>query len=239
MTDHGPRPEAVATPGSPLYYGLLFSDAARRDDLLALAALSAELQRSARVPAEAAVAGARLHWWREELHSLAAGSPSHPASRGIAHLLESGDLETADLDALLQAADGGESDLPVLLELMVTLAGFRDDTRANDLRYAAREIGHALAGQGRLECGGPGAETEAARHRDRIRAAADRLPASEIAGHRGLVVMAAIGHHRLDRLAAGRHTGRLGAVRELVVAWRTAHGASRGRLPGALRKRKQ
>jgi phytoene synthase len=86
------------------YFSLLYAPEDRREQLLALYVVDAEIRESAQ-SANHDVAHTRLQWWRGEIDRLVNGSPQHPATR----LLNDGpvtDRSTfAKLHEALAAAD--------------------------------------------------------------------------------------------------------------------------------------
>jgi phytoene synthase len=72
----------VAT-GSLRYFAVLFASPTRRDDLRALYATAAEIERCVHL-ANHDVAHTRLQWWRQELDRLVAGHAQHPITRALA-----------------------------------------------------------------------------------------------------------------------------------------------------------
>ena len=70
----------AAPPGSMRYFSLLYAPEDRREQLLALYVVDAEIRESAQ-SANHDVAHTRLQWWRAEIDRLVNGSPQHPAMR--------------------------------------------------------------------------------------------------------------------------------------------------------------
>ena len=70
--------------GSLRYFAVLFSSPTRRDDLRALYATAAEIERCVHL-ANHDVAHTRLQWWRQELDRLVAGHAQHPITHGMAN----------------------------------------------------------------------------------------------------------------------------------------------------------
>jgi phytoene synthase len=70
----------AAPPGSMRYFALLYAPEDRRERLLALYVIDAEIRESAQ-SANHDVAHTRLQWWRGEIDRLVNGSPQHPAMR--------------------------------------------------------------------------------------------------------------------------------------------------------------
>lgn len=94
----------AAPPGSLRHFSLLYTPEERREALLALYVIEAEIRDSAR-SVNHDVAHSRLHWWRGETDRLVGGNPQHPATR---LLLQSGFSDRAvfeKLHEMLVAAD--------------------------------------------------------------------------------------------------------------------------------------
>jgi phytoene synthase len=70
----------AAPPGSMRYFSLLYAPQDRREQLLALYVIDAEIRESAQ-SVNHDVAHTRLQWWRAEIDRLVNGSPQHPAMR--------------------------------------------------------------------------------------------------------------------------------------------------------------
>lgn len=70
----------TAPPGSMRYFSLLYAPEDRRDAVLALYVIEAEIRESAK-SASHDVAHTRLTWWRAETDRLVNGNPQHPATR--------------------------------------------------------------------------------------------------------------------------------------------------------------
>lgn len=103
--------EAVARPGSDLYYSLLGLDPARRRAVIALHAVAAAIDAGVGGASDVRPAGdtdpgeRRLDWWREEIARLqGAGPPLHYASRALAPHIEPFSLTAEPLLALVDAA---------------------------------------------------------------------------------------------------------------------------------------
>jgi len=71
---------SAAPPGSMRYFSLLYAPDDRRDQVLALYVIDAEIRESAQ-SVNHDVAHTRLQWWRAEIDRLVNGSPQHPATR--------------------------------------------------------------------------------------------------------------------------------------------------------------
>lgn len=73
---------SAAPPGSMRYFSLLYTPPERRDAIMALYVIDAEIRESAR-GANHDVAHTRLQWWRAEVERLVNGNPQHPATRTL------------------------------------------------------------------------------------------------------------------------------------------------------------
>jgi len=105
-----PRFEALddAPPGSPTWYGLLFTPAEQREAVTALWRLREAIMASVRRPSEPAVARARLEWWRAEARGFGAGREQHPTTRQLAQSAPQGAIQP---EYLLELVDAAESEL--------------------------------------------------------------------------------------------------------------------------------
>lgn len=97
--------DKAAPAGSTLHYALLFVPPPQRRALVALHALSRELDEAADKPEDPQVALASLAWWRQELSRLPAGSPQHPVTRALLAAMERFDISAAALAALVGARE--------------------------------------------------------------------------------------------------------------------------------------
>jgi 15-cis-phytoene synthase len=93
----------AAPPGSMRYFSLLYAPADRRDQLLALYVIDAEIRESAQ-SVNHDVAHTRLQWWRAEIDRLVNGSPQHPATR-LLNDSSVGRAAFAKLHEIMVAAD--------------------------------------------------------------------------------------------------------------------------------------
>lgn len=96
----------AAPPGSMRYFSLLYAPEDRRDQLLALYVIDAEIRESAQ-SVNHDVAHTRLQWWRAEIERLVNGSPQHPATR----LLNDSSVERAGLAKLHEIMVAADMDL--------------------------------------------------------------------------------------------------------------------------------
>ena len=76
--------ERLADPADDLYYAVLFSPRAQRDNVRAIAALYAELEATVTRFRDMHVARTKLAWWRDELERLSAGNAAHPVTQTLA-----------------------------------------------------------------------------------------------------------------------------------------------------------
>lgn len=91
----------AAPPGSMRYFSVLYAPADKRDAVMALYVVDAEIRESAQ-SANHDVAHTRLQWWRQEIDRLVNGNPQHPATR----ILNTSDRrQFAKLHELIVAAD--------------------------------------------------------------------------------------------------------------------------------------
>lgn len=94
----------AAPPGSMRYFSLLYAPEEKRDALMGLYVIDAEIRESAQ-SVNHDVAHTRLQWWRAEVDRLISGNPQHPATRAL-HERGAGDQSTyTKLHELLAAAD--------------------------------------------------------------------------------------------------------------------------------------
>lgn len=96
----------AAPPGSMRYFSLLYAPEDRRDQLLALYVIDAEIRESAQ-SVNHDVAHTRLQWWRAEIERLVNGSPQHPATR----LLNDSSVERAGFAKLHEIMVAADMDL--------------------------------------------------------------------------------------------------------------------------------
>jgi 15-cis-phytoene synthase len=94
----------AAPPGSMRYFSLLYAPEPKREALLALYVIDAEIRESAQ-SANHDVAHTRLQWWRTEVDRLVNGSPQHPATRVLNDYARIGLGAFAKLHEALVAAD--------------------------------------------------------------------------------------------------------------------------------------
>ncbi|MDY6946171.1 MAG: squalene/phytoene synthase family protein [Pseudomonadota bacterium] len=94
----------TAPPGSMRYFSLLYAPQERRESVLALYVIDAEIRESAK-SASHDVAHTRLTWWRAETDRLVNGSPQHPATRVLFERSAGDRSSFAKLHEMLAAAD--------------------------------------------------------------------------------------------------------------------------------------
>ncbi len=94
----------AAPPGSLRYFSLLYTPEDRREAVLALYVVDAEIRESSR-SASHDVAHTRLTWWRAETDRLVNGSPQHPATRLLCDRWRGDRSAFAKLHEILAAAD--------------------------------------------------------------------------------------------------------------------------------------
>ena len=94
--------DKVAPPGSGLHYALLFTEADKREALLALHAFHAELLELAGQCSDRNVATAKLAWWREELARTFEGRGAHPISQALHGPIEHHRLDRHYFEQILE-----------------------------------------------------------------------------------------------------------------------------------------
>lgn len=149
-----------APPGSPPWYGLLFTPADRREAVAALLDLRAAIVAAVRRPSEPAVARARLEWWRAEVSGFGAGREQHPTTRMLARSVPEGVIQP---EYLLELVDGTESELAevpcrnyselalycyrtggVLHEMIVGILGLEKQENERAARRYAQRLGGGI-----------------------------------------------------------------------------------------------
>jgi 15-cis-phytoene synthase len=100
--------EKAAQSGSSFYYSFLFLPPDRRRAITALYAFCREVDDAVDEPSDAAVARARLAWWRDEVGRLFRGTPQHPVSQALAPAVRDFGVTEAGLSEIM---DGMEMDL--------------------------------------------------------------------------------------------------------------------------------
>jgi phytoene synthase len=94
----------AAPPGSMRYFSLLYAPEDRREVLLALHVIDAEIRESSQ-SASHDVAHTRLQWWRGEVDRLVNAAPQHPATKVLSERTRLARTEFAKLHEALAAAD--------------------------------------------------------------------------------------------------------------------------------------
>ncbi len=100
--------ERAAASGSSFYYSFRFLSPERRRAITAFYAFCREVDDIADECHDAAVAGAKLAWWRDEVGRLYEGQPEHPVTRALLEAVEPYQLPR---EALEQIIEGMEMDL--------------------------------------------------------------------------------------------------------------------------------
>jgi phytoene synthase len=216
---------------------LVFTPAAQRAPLAALAEVAHEIRASARTGIDHGVAHARLEWWRGEIERLAAGTPRHPATRrlhaaagpGPAYARLAETLAAAELTLVGYAPDG-EAELLAHLDrthgALETLAaelaaGRADPALATHARALGRGLGLAAAvasGDLRWLAAVP-ADQVRRLARAALEEALALAPPFAAAQLHGLV------RARLALAILDRRGGAPPALRQWWLAWRTARRA--------------
>jgi 15-cis-phytoene synthase len=149
--------QKAAASGSSFYYSFLFLPPDKRRAITAVYAYCREVDDVVDEVSDAAVAEAKLAWWRGEIAALGRGDPTHPVMNALQPFLDSPfGVTTARLTAVL---DGMEMDLRqnryldyaslrryahlvagVVGEMAASIFGYREPVT---LEYAAR-LGLAL-----------------------------------------------------------------------------------------------
>lgn len=100
--------DKTAKSGSSFYYSFLFLPKAKRRAITALYAFCREVDDIADAEMENTIKRAKLAWWRTEIESLFAGSPTHPVSQALFKSIHDFKL---DKKYFLEIIDGMEMDL--------------------------------------------------------------------------------------------------------------------------------
>jgi phytoene synthase len=108
MDPHQYCQQKAAASGSSFYYSFLFLPEDRRRAIVALYAFCREVDDVVDECADAAVARAKLAWWRKEVAAVYHGSPQHPVARALAALVPRFHLPEERLNEII---DGMEMDL--------------------------------------------------------------------------------------------------------------------------------
>jgi phytoene synthase len=94
--------------GSSFYYSFLFLPAERRRAITALYAFCREVDDTVDEATDDSIARIKLSWWRKEVASTYAGTPSHPVMKALQPHLAVYDLQQEHMQAII---DGMEMDL--------------------------------------------------------------------------------------------------------------------------------
>ncbi len=100
--------QKAAQSGSSFYYSFLFLPAERRRAITALYAFCREVDDTVDECTDVAIARTKLHWWRQEIGAMVAGTPTHPVTRALQPHLAVYNLGG---EHLLAIVDGMEMDL--------------------------------------------------------------------------------------------------------------------------------
>ncbi|MBC7414673.1 MAG: presqualene diphosphate synthase HpnD [Herminiimonas sp.] len=100
--------QKAAQSGSSFYYSFLFLPPERRRAITALYAFCREVDDTVDDCTDVAIARTKLHWWRQEIAAMLAGSPSHPVTKALQPHLVPYRLDGPHLQAIV---DGMEMDL--------------------------------------------------------------------------------------------------------------------------------
>jgi phytoene synthase len=94
--------------GSSFYYSFLFLPADRRRAITALYAFCREVDDTVDECTDVTVARTKLAWWRKEIASMVAGTPTHPVTQALQPHMSTYALDSNHLLAII---DGMEMDL--------------------------------------------------------------------------------------------------------------------------------
>lgn len=108
MDPHAYCQEKAAASGSSFYYSFLFLPPERRRAITALYAFCREVDDVVDECADAAVAQAKLAWWRQEIGAAYRGGAQHPVARALAEVAPRYNLPEARLNEII---DGMQMDL--------------------------------------------------------------------------------------------------------------------------------
>ena len=100
--------QRAAASGSSFYYSFLFLPPEKRRAITAFYAFCREVDDVADEASDAGVARTKLAWWRTEVASLMAGTPTHPVTRALSPFVAPMGLDGARLNEII---DGMEMDL--------------------------------------------------------------------------------------------------------------------------------
>jgi phytoene synthase len=97
--------QKAAQSGSSFYYSFLFLPQEQRRAITAVYAFCREVDDVADECSDAALAAAKLAWWRGEIAALYGGQPQHPVTRALAPIVERYDIPQARLNEILDGMD--------------------------------------------------------------------------------------------------------------------------------------
>lgn len=100
--------DKTARSGSSFYYAFLFLPPPRRAAITAFYAFCREVDDVVDEAQDVGVAATKLAWWRREVASSFAGTPSHPVMRALMPLAKDYDIRAEHLNAVI---DGCQMDL--------------------------------------------------------------------------------------------------------------------------------
>jgi phytoene synthase len=100
--------QKAAQSGSSFYYSFLFLPPERRRAITALYAFCREVDDIVDECSDTTIARTKLIWWRKEIASMLAGSPTHPVAHALQPHVVTYGLDGAHLNAII---DGMEMDL--------------------------------------------------------------------------------------------------------------------------------
>jgi phytoene synthase len=108
MTPEDYCQQKAAQSGSSFYYSFLFLPPQRRQAITALYAFCREVDDVVDETSDASIAQTTLQWWRHEVRQMLAGSPNHPVTKALQPHLQTFNLRS---EHLLAVIDGMEMDL--------------------------------------------------------------------------------------------------------------------------------
>ena len=100
--------QKAAQSGSSFYYSFLFLPPERRRAITALYAFCREVDDTVDDCTDIGIARTKLHWWRQEVAAMLAGTPTHPVTKALQPHLTVYQLGGPNLQAII---DGMEMDL--------------------------------------------------------------------------------------------------------------------------------
>jgi phytoene synthase len=100
--------QKAAASGSSFYYSFMFLPPPRRRAITALYAFCREVDDVVDEASDPGVAGAKLAWWRGEVHAAYAGTPQHPVTQALQPVVAAYALPEAHFQAVI---DGMAMDL--------------------------------------------------------------------------------------------------------------------------------